>query len=199
MNCCRDCASISPIPCKTSRRRAGWKSVLAAANIWRIRRHFTAHVSFIGAEPFVNGVAKLLALIEEKQLAQYAHSRWRCALFAGGFAGWRFERVYLLYPDPWPKARHNKRRFVSAENLGADLPRPDAWWAVPVRQRHCRLCGMDARSMWRPMAGLRKRAMPPSLSRTGLKPATKPRPGARGGGRAICGSGAPNLRRWSRS
>ena len=28
-----------------------------------------------------------------------------------------FERIYLLYPDPWPKARHNKRRFVSAETL----------------------------------------------------------------------------------
>lgn len=28
-----------------------------------------------------------------------------------------FERVYLLYPDPWPKARQNKRRFVNAENL----------------------------------------------------------------------------------
>ena len=28
-----------------------------------------------------------------------------------------FERIYLLYPDPWPKARHNKRRFVSPENL----------------------------------------------------------------------------------
>ena len=29
-----------------------------------------------------------------------------------------FERIYLLYPDPWPKARHNKRRFVSAETIG---------------------------------------------------------------------------------
>ena len=28
------------------------------------------------------------------------------------------ERVFLLYPDPWPKARHHRRRFVSAENLG---------------------------------------------------------------------------------
>ena len=29
-----------------------------------------------------------------------------------------FARVYLLYPDPWPKARHNRRRFVSPETLG---------------------------------------------------------------------------------
>ena len=29
-----------------------------------------------------------------------------------------FERIYLLYPDPWPKSRHNKRRFVSPETIG---------------------------------------------------------------------------------
>jgi tRNA (guanine-N7-)-methyltransferase len=74
-------------------------------------------VSFIGAEPFVNGVAKLLALVEEKNLANVKihDGDARPLLEALPEAG--FERIYLLYPDPWPKPRHNKRRFVSPENL----------------------------------------------------------------------------------
>jgi tRNA (guanine-N7-)-methyltransferase len=75
-------------------------------------------VSFIGAEPFVNGVAKLLALVEERNLANVRihDSDARPLLEVLPEAG--FERIYLLYPDPWPKARHNKRRFVSQETLG---------------------------------------------------------------------------------
>jgi tRNA (guanine-N7-)-methyltransferase len=75
-------------------------------------------VSFIGAEPFINGVAKLLALIEEKNLrnVRIHDGDARDLLEVLPEAG--FERIYLLYPDPWPKARHNKRRFVGAETLG---------------------------------------------------------------------------------
>jgi tRNA (guanine-N7-)-methyltransferase len=74
-------------------------------------------VSFIGAEPFVNGVAKLLALAEEKQLSNLRIHDGDARYLLEALPDGTFERVYLLYPDPWPKARHNKRRFVSAENL----------------------------------------------------------------------------------
>jgi tRNA (guanine-N7-)-methyltransferase len=74
-------------------------------------------VSFIGAEPFVNGVAKLLALIEDKQLGNIRiHDDDARDLFEHLPAA-SFERIYLLYPDPWPKARHNRRRFVNPDNL----------------------------------------------------------------------------------
>jgi tRNA (guanine-N7-)-methyltransferase len=74
-------------------------------------------VSFIGAEPFVNGVAKLLALIEAKQLSNIRiHDDDARDLFAH-LPDASFERIYLLYPDPWPKARHNRRRFVNPDNL----------------------------------------------------------------------------------
>lgn len=75
------------------------------------------HVSFIGAEPFVNGVAKLLALIEDKALANIRIHDADARYLLEALPDACFERVYLLYPDPWPKARHNKRRFVSPENL----------------------------------------------------------------------------------
>jgi tRNA (guanine-N7-)-methyltransferase len=75
------------------------------------------NVSFIGAEPFVNGVAKLLALVEEKKLANVKIHDGDARPLLEALPAAAFERIYLLYPDPWPKPRHNKRRFVSAETL----------------------------------------------------------------------------------
>ncbi|MGE3876921.1 MAG: tRNA (guanosine(46)-N7)-methyltransferase TrmB [Parvibaculaceae bacterium] len=76
-------------------------------------------VAFIGAEPFINGVAKLLALIEAKNLHNISvHAGDARELFAG-LADQALERIYLLYPDPWPKTRHHRRRLVSPENLQA--------------------------------------------------------------------------------
>ena len=77
-----------------------------------------ADVSFIGAEPFVNGVAKLLALIEEKNLSNIRIHDDDARVLLEALPAASVERIYLLYPDPWPKARHNKRRFVSEETIG---------------------------------------------------------------------------------
>lgn len=67
---------------------------------------------FIGCEPYVNGMAKILSLIEEHNLSNIR-------LFAGDAAdllAWAqpesFTRIDLIHPDPWPKRRHWKRRFV---------------------------------------------------------------------------------------
>ena len=74
-------------------------------------------VSFIGAEPFVNGVAKLLALLEEKAIANVRIHDADARPLLEALPGASLERIYLLYPDPWPKTRHNKRRFVGPETL----------------------------------------------------------------------------------
>jgi tRNA (guanine-N7-)-methyltransferase len=71
-----------------------------------------SRIGFIGIEPFVNGMAKALAAIDARKLANVRlyHGdatdllRW---LPRGGLAG-----IDLLYPDPWPKRRHWKRRFI---------------------------------------------------------------------------------------
>jgi tRNA (guanine-N7-)-methyltransferase len=81
----------------------------------RARAH--PEIGFIGCEPFVNGIAKLLAVIERDRLRNIRiwdaeASELLSRLPAGSVAG-----AYLLYPDPWPKRRHRKRRFVSDENL----------------------------------------------------------------------------------
>ncbi len=74
-------------------------------------------VGFIGAEPFVNGVAKALALIEAGALSNVRIHDADARPLLEALPASSLDRVYLLYPDPWPKARHNKRRFVSAETL----------------------------------------------------------------------------------
>lgn len=74
-------------------------------------------VSFIGAEPFVNGVAKLLALVEEGGLTNVRIHDHDARPLLEALPAASFERIYLLYPDPWPKSRHNKRRFVGPDTL----------------------------------------------------------------------------------
>jgi tRNA (guanine-N7-)-methyltransferase len=74
-------------------------------------------VTLIGAEPFVNGVAKLLSLVEAGQLRNVRIHDGDARPLLEALPEGALERVYLLYPDPWPKARHNKRRFVSLDNL----------------------------------------------------------------------------------
>lgn len=85
-------------------------------------------VKFIGCEPFLNGIAKMLVAIEEKQLENvrlYDHD-------ARHILNWlpakSLDRVYLLYPDPWPKKRHHKRRFLNPESLSllAKIMKPGA-------------------------------------------------------------------------
>ncbi len=74
-------------------------------------------VQVIGAEPFINGVAKLLAAIERSGVGNVAvtdhDARDLMDVLPPGSIG----RVFLLYPDPWPKARHHKRRFINPPQL----------------------------------------------------------------------------------
>jgi tRNA (guanine-N7-)-methyltransferase len=74
-------------------------------------------VTVIGAEAFLNGVAKLLAEIDARALSNVKVHYGDARALLEALPDNSLERVYLLYPDPWPKERQKKRRFVSAENL----------------------------------------------------------------------------------
>ena len=74
-------------------------------------------VDFIGCEPFVNGMAKLLARIEERSLTNIRLHPGDATQILDWLPSASLSKVYLFYPDPWPKRRHRKRRFVSRENL----------------------------------------------------------------------------------
>ena len=74
---------------------------------------------FIGCEPYVNGMAKILTQIEARNIGNIR-------LFAGDAAellAWApaqsLVRIDLIHPDPWPKRRHWKRRFVQDASVDA--------------------------------------------------------------------------------
>ncbi|MGD9657954.1 MAG: tRNA (guanosine(46)-N7)-methyltransferase TrmB [Methylocystis sp.] len=72
---------------------------------------------FIGCEPFINGVAKLLARIEERGLTNIRLHQGDAADALDWLPDDSLSRIYLFYPDPWPKRRHRKRRFIARDNL----------------------------------------------------------------------------------
>jgi tRNA (guanine-N7-)-methyltransferase len=74
-------------------------------------------VSFIGAEAFQNGVAKLLAEIEARQLGNVRIHHGDARELLEALPDACLERIYLLYSDPWPKERHKKRRLIAPETL----------------------------------------------------------------------------------
>lgn len=68
---------------------------------------------FIGAEPFVNGVAMLLQKIEAAGLANIRIHFGDARPLVEALPAARFSRIFVLHPDPWPKKRHYKRRMIS--------------------------------------------------------------------------------------
>jgi tRNA (guanine-N7-)-methyltransferase len=85
-------------------------------------------VGIIGCEPFVNGMAKMLAAIDAEGLDNIRLYDGDAGDMIAALPAACLSRVYLLYPDPWPKRRHNKRRFVSDERLAqiARIMKPGA-------------------------------------------------------------------------
>jgi tRNA (guanine-N7-)-methyltransferase len=77
---------------------------------------------FIGAETYVNGIAGLLARIREVRLDNLRLWPADIRLLLPAFPRGSVARVFVLFPDPWPKARHHKRRLVAAPFLD-DLAR----------------------------------------------------------------------------
>jgi tRNA (guanine-N7-)-methyltransferase len=74
-------------------------------------------VGFIGCEPFINGVARLLSQIEARGLHNILLHRGDAVEVVDRLPDASLSRVYLFYPDPWPKRRQRKRRLVSADTL----------------------------------------------------------------------------------
>lgn len=78
---------------------------------WQAAR--AADTGFIGAEPFVNGVAMLLQKIEAAGLSNIRVHFGDARPLIEALPAARFSRIFVLHPDPWPKKRHYKRRMIS--------------------------------------------------------------------------------------
>lgn len=74
-------------------------------------------IGIIGCEPFVNGVARLIQSIAEKDPGNIRIHNDDAVFLLKRLPANSIARIFILYPDPWPKLRHKKRRFVNAETL----------------------------------------------------------------------------------
>jgi len=76
-------------------------------------------IGMLGAEVFENGVAKLLAELERRSLGNVRLVVDDARLLLAALPDRAIARVFILFPDPWPKERHKKRRLVTRETLDA--------------------------------------------------------------------------------
>jgi tRNA (guanine-N7-)-methyltransferase len=72
---------------------------------------------FIGSDAFINGVAKALVSIDENKLDNIHLHFGDASTLIDWLPAGALARIDLLYPDPWPKRRHWKRRFIQDEKL----------------------------------------------------------------------------------
>ena len=73
---------------------------------------------FIGCEPYINGVAMLLGKIRAAGVENLRIHPGDARDLFDVLPAASVDRAFLLYPDPWPKKRHHRRRFVTPEHLG---------------------------------------------------------------------------------
>ncbi|MBN2906408.1 MAG: tRNA (guanosine(46)-N7)-methyltransferase TrmB [Rhodobacteraceae bacterium] len=85
-------------------------------------------VALIGCEPFINGVAMLLGKLRAAGVDNVAVHPGDVRDLFDVLPTASIARAFLLYPDPWPKKRHHRRRFVTPEHLAplARVMRPGA-------------------------------------------------------------------------
>lgn len=84
---------------------------------WQASAH--PDIGFLGCEPYENGTAQLLKVIAAEGQGNIRIHSDDARILLAALPAASLAQVFLLFPDPWPKKRHNKRRFVSAENLDA--------------------------------------------------------------------------------
>jgi tRNA (guanine-N7-)-methyltransferase len=79
-------------------------------------------VLLLGAEPFLNGAASALRHIDEARLDNVRLFIGDARDLLAALPDASLDRVFILFPDPWPKARHHKRRLLQ-DDVAADLAR----------------------------------------------------------------------------
>ena len=76
-------------------------------------------VGIIGCEPFVNGVVSLLGHVQARALRNVRIWSHDARDLIVRLPAASLARAFILFPDPWPKARHHKRRLIAAPFLDA--------------------------------------------------------------------------------
>tara|TARA_R110002096_G_scaffold14582_5_gene50696 strand:+ start:11617 stop:12339 length:723 start_codon:yes stop_codon:yes gene_type:complete len=74
-------------------------------------------VNIVGCEPYINGVAMLLGKIRTAKCKNVVVHPGDARDMMDVLPPASISRAFLLYPDPWPKSRHHRRRFVTQDHL----------------------------------------------------------------------------------
>jgi len=109
----RDIATLFPLPVDDVRLEIGFGG--GEHLVHRAREN--PQTGFIGIEPFVNSMAKLLSRVDELELKNIRVYDDDATQALDWLPDASLDHIDLLYPDPWPKRKHWKRRFVSQVNL----------------------------------------------------------------------------------
>ena len=99
-------------------RQSTWLEIgFGAGEHLAIQAEYHPDIGLIGCEVFENGIVKLLARIERRSLENIRVFADDARLLIAALPPSSIDCVFILFPDPWPKRRHHKRRIVSGETL----------------------------------------------------------------------------------
>jgi tRNA (guanine-N7-)-methyltransferase len=104
---------LFPVPVKQVWLEIGFGS--GEHLLFQAERH--KDVGFIGCEPFINGVASLLGAIEARGIEAIRVHDGDAREVLAWLPDGAVSRLFILFPDPWPKKRHLKRRLISSESI----------------------------------------------------------------------------------
>lgn len=85
--------------------------------VWQAKEN--PNIAVLGAEPYLNGVAKAVVGAVEHDLKNMRLHHGDVREILKNLTPNSLDRIYILFPDPWPKARHNKRRIITDELVTA--------------------------------------------------------------------------------
>lgn len=114
----KELASLFPIPVDDIRLEIGF----GGGEYLMAQAETRPRTGFIGCEPFINGMAKALAAIDARALANIRLHLGDALPVLDWLPSASVAGIDLVYPDPWPKRRHWKRRFVQEQTI-ADIAR----------------------------------------------------------------------------
>lgn len=103
--------TLFPVPVREAWLEIGFGS--GEHLLWQAERH--QDVGFIGCEPFINGVASLLGAIEERGLRTIRVHDGDARDVLAWLPDGAIARLFVLFPDPWPKKRQLKRRLLTPD------------------------------------------------------------------------------------
>jgi len=106
-------------------------------------------INFIGCETFLDGCGALIRKIAAEKIANIRIWNDDARLLLAKLPNDSISKVFILFPDPWPKKRHNKRRLIGAETLDMLARVMKKRCAATACHRPSGLCRLDADSDFR--------------------------------------------------